>query len=431
MNPVAADIELSRWVRSGDTIAWGQAGAEPRSLVAALIAQRHRLGRLQLLLGIGQHGLLQPAHADAFDFLSYCGSGSNRLLAEAGLLDILPGHYGHWPALMRSGRLRVDVLMLQVSPPDAQGRYSYGLAHDYLPAARAAARVVIGEVNAQVPWTCGQSHLRAEDFDALVDASYPPTAAGLHHRATPASEQAIAAHVAALIDDGATLQVGLGSVPEAILAALRTHRDLGLHSGAACDSVVDLAECGALTNARKSIDRGIGVAGLLLGGPRLLSHAAGNPQLQLRSLDYTHDPGVLASLERLVALNSAVEVDLGGQVNAEVAAGRYVGAVGGAPAFLQAAQASRGGLPIVALPATVNGRSRIVAGLSGPVSTARCEAGLIVTEHGVADLRGQALSSRLRRMLAIAAPEHRDNLARQAHDAWRCAGVHWTQRLGS
>ena len=172
-----------------------------------------------------------------------------------------------------------------------------------------------------------------------------------------------------------------------------------------------LAEAGALTNDRKAIDRGVSIAALLVGSARLQRFAHRNPALQLRASDYTHAAATLAAIEQFVAINSAVEVDLSGQVNAELAGGRYVGAVGGAPDFLRAAQRSRGGLPIVALPATAGVRSRIVANLSGPVTTPRCDAGLIVTEHGVADLRGLTLRQRRRRMIDLAAPEHREALA--------------------
>jgi acetyl-CoA hydrolase len=281
--------------------------------------------------------------------------------------------------------------------------------------------VVIGEVNPAIPWTHGSLHLQAGDFALLVDAEHPPLDQA---RSAPGPiEQAIAGHVAGLVEDGATLQVGVGNLPEAVLAALQGHRDLGLHSGAVGDGIAALAQAGALTNARKSMDKGVGIGGILMGGDRLRRWAHRNPALQLRETGYTHDPEVLAACHRLAAINSAVEVDLTGQINSEVAGGVYVGAVGGAVDFLRGAARSRGGLPIVALPATARGATRIVAQLSGPVSTPRSDAGLIVTEHGVADLRGQTLSRRVRRMIDIAAPEHRADLEQQAHALLRQCGA--------
>ena len=404
--------DLSAYIRPGDTVLWGQASAEPLGLTRALVAQRHRLGRPRLFLGIGQSGVLKPEHAEAFELLSYCGSGSNRALAAAGVLDILPVHYSQLPVLMRSGALRIDVVMLQVSPPDEQGRHSLGLANEYLLAALDSARVVLAEVNEQVPWTYGARCLRADEMHLRVSASYAPPAAAAP-RIGPL-EQAIARHVAEWIEDGATLQTGVGAIPEAVLTALGDRRDLGLHSGAIGDGVAALSEAGVITNALKTIDRGISIAGVLMGSARLHRLAHRNPRLQLRSTEYTHDAAVIASIDRFVAINSAIEVDLSGQVNAEVADGVYVGAVGGALDFMRGAQRSRGGLAIVALPSAAGSRSRIVATLSGPVSTPRSDAGLIVTEHGVADLRGLSLSARIDRLIAIADPQHRDALARGA-----------------
>lgn len=411
-------------IRPGDALWWGQSSAEPLTLTRTLTAQRHAIaqgGRLRIFVGMDASGTLAPEQADVFDFFGYAGGGAHRRLAQAGVLDIVPSHYSHLAALIRAGHLPADVLLLQVSPPDAQGRHSLGAVREYLPAALERARVLIGEVHPGVPWTHGGPYLAASDFDVLVEASEPPLELA---RAAPGEpEQAIARHVAGLIEDGATLQLGIGALPEAVLAALHGHRDLGLHSGAVLDGIAALAEAGVLTHARKSRDVGVGVGGILMGGSRLRRWAHRNAQLVLRESDYTHDAEVLASSHKLAAINSAIEVDLTGQINAEVAGGTYLGAVGGAVDFLRGAARSRGGLPIVALPATARGASRIVAQLSGPVSTPRSDAGLIVTEHGVADLRGQSLSRRVRRMIDIAAPEHRESLERQAHALLRQCGA--------
>jgi acyl-CoA hydrolase len=405
-------------LRPGDTLWWGQAAGEPQTLTRAVVRHRRELaqgGRLRVFTCIGQCGTLEPEHADALDFFGCITGGSNRLLAQAGVLDILPSHYSELPGLIRHGALAADVVLLQVSPPDEQGRHSLGLANEYLSAALERARVVLGEINPSVPWTHGSVALTASDFDLLIDAEHPLPDA---ESAEPGPvERAIAGHIAALVPDGATLQVGIGKLPEAVLSALHDRRDLGLHTGAAGDGIVALAEAGVLTNARKGRDPGVGVAGILMGGERLRRWAHRNTALAVCGTEYTHDPGVLASLNALVAINAAIEVDLTGQVNAEVAGSVYVGGVGGAVDFLRGAARSRGGLPIVALPATARGATRIVARLAGPVSTPRCDAGLIVTEHGVADLRGQTLSRRVQRMLDVAAPEHRAELERQAHEA--------------
>jgi acetyl-CoA hydrolase len=416
---------LQALLRPGDALWWGQATAEPLTLTRAVVRHRRALargGRLSVFVGIGASDTLRPEQADAIDFFGYAASGPHKALAQAGVLDILPCHYAQLPGLIRDGTLAADVLLLQVSPPDEHGRHSLGLAHEYLTAVLEKARVVIGEVNPAIPWTHGSVALQASDFALLIDAEHPPLEPA---RGAPGPvEQAIARHIAARIEDGATLQLGIGNLPEAVLAALHGHRGLGLHSGAVGDGIVPLAEAGVLTNARKGRDEGVSIAGILMGGERLRRWAHRNPALALRGTGYTHHPEVLAGLNRLAAINAAIEVDLTGQVNAEVAGGVYMGAVGGAVDFLRGAARSPGGLPIVALPSTTaRGATRIVAQLGGPVSTPRSDAGLIVTEHGVADLRGQPLSRRVRRLIGIAAPEHREGLERQAHALLRQCGA--------
>lgn len=403
---------LSSLIRPGDTLMWGQSHAEPVTLMRALVAQRHGFKRIRVFLGIGLADVLTPEHADAIDFLAYCGSGANRKLARANVLDILPAHYSQLPELIRSGALRIDVVMLQVSPPDEHGRYSLGLAREYLVEALKHARAIVAEVHPDVPWTYGGPFLRAADIDLLVTSDTPfPDAA----ETTPGPvEQAIGQHVASLVEDGATLQTGIGAIPDAVMAALHDKRDLGVHTGSIGDGIAALCEAGVVTNARKAIDAGITVGGVIIGSGRVRRFAHRNPALELRGTEYTHNPHVLRRIERFTAINSAVEVDLTGQVNAEVVGGTYVGAVGGVGDFLRAAQASRGGVPIVALPSTAGAHSRIVTKLSGPVTVPRSDACVIVTEYGIADLRGLSLAQRVPKMIAIAHPDHRERLAREA-----------------
>lgn len=413
----AAPPDLAGLIRPGDTVMWGQSHAEPVNLVRALVAQRERLRRVRVFLGIGLGATIGPEHADAFDLLAYCGTGTNRRLAEAGVLDILPVHYSQLPRLIRHGPLKVDVVMLQVSMPDSLGRYSLGMAREYLVDALQTARTVIAEMHPDVPWTCGGPYLHREDIDLLVRSSAPLPDGD---PATPGpAELAIGRRVATFVEDGCTLQAGIGSIPDAVLSQLRDRRDLGVHSGSIGNGFADLHEAGAVTNARKGIDPGVSVGGVLIGGGRLRRFAHRNPSLELRGTNYTHNPRVLSGIDRFVAINSAIEVDLTGQANAEVAAGRYVGAVGGIVDFLRAAQSSRGGVPIIALPSTAGSRSRIVATLSGPATVPRSDSCVVVTEHGAADLRGLTLSQRIPRMIAIADPAHREHLERAAGAAAR------------
>jgi len=373
-------VDLTSVVRPGDGIIWGQACAEPQTLVEALVAQRAHLSGVGVFLGSSYSGILTPQHADHLRLASYCGTGSNRALADAGVLEILPVPYSQLGVLIRNQRIKSDVVMVQVSPPNAKGEYSLGLGVEYLAPALSKARAVIAEVNDQVPWTYTEPLLRKEDFALAVPSSRPPVF--LDYKIGEL-ERTIAHQAAEFIPERAVLECGIGSLPNAVLGALKDRRGLGYHSGVICEAAadLDLVSC---------------AGGALMGSRRLFDWAHENPRLRLHSSDYTHGAQVLAGLERFVAINSAVEVDLTGQVNGEVAGGSYVGAVGGALDFVRAANASPGGVSIVVLPA-----KRIVERLSGPVSTPRSEAGVIVTERGAADLRGCTLRERERRLRAV------------------------------
>lgn len=406
-------IDLGNHIRRGDTIVWGQACAEPRTLVEELIRQADRIGELRCFVGIpAESALTSDTIVPALTVHSYCGAGTNTALASSGRLHIWPEHYSALPSLLTTGPLRADVVFVQVSPPDARGRHSLGLGDDYFSASIAGARVVIAEVNEQVPFTRGARTLTADQFTAAVHVSRVPG----QIPAPRVGEEvvAVARRVAELVPDGATLQFGIGALPEAVLMELFGHRDLGIHSGIMNDTAMRLVRAGVANGARKTLDRGVAIAGLLGGTTELFQWAHDNRAVELRSTAYTHDPSVLEATHSLVAVNSAIEVDLTGQVNAEVAGNRYVGAVGGAVDFLRGAGRCPGGTPIVALPSTATGRGgriqRIVSRLSGPVSTPRSEGIVVVTEHGVADLRGANLSQRVERMIAIADPAHRPEL---------------------
>lgn len=415
----ADEIDFGALVRRGETVMWGQAGAEPVALTRALMQQRHRIGRLQAFIGATWSETADPQFTDCVRFQSYCGAGANRTLARQGKLDVLPCHYSQLGSLISAGQLRVDVLLLQLAPAGSDGRYSLSLAHEYLVPAIKRARLVIAEVNELAPWTYGQHTLSGDDVDIAVMTARRPLEPS---QSVPTEiEQAVARQVSAVIEDGSTLQFGIGSIPETVLRELSGHRELGIHTGAIVDEAVKLIEAGVVTNARKTVDPGVSIAGVAMGSRALYDFVHRNASVQFRSVCYTHAADVLAAIDRFVTINSALEVDLTGQVNTEVARGIYVGAVGGALDFLRGAHRSKGGMPIIALPSMAGfgpqTASRIVASLSGPATIPRADAGLIVTEHGVADLRGLSVRDRARRLISIAAPQFRDELERHAHAA--------------
>jgi acyl-CoA hydrolase len=408
-------LDLARYVRPGALVAWGQGCAEPLTLTEALAGQRQHLGGVRCFAGISTAAAVRPEHCDYLSFSSYTAAGANRALSEAGLLEIVPCHYSQLPEILSRGALRVGVLFLALPSAGPDGTFGLGLAADYLAPLIGRAATVIAEVNDQVPDIGGDRRLSRGEIDVLVHTSRPPA----QYPARPASDvdKAIAEHVAGLVPDGATVQLGIGSLPAVVLRHLHGHRDLGVHSGMITDEIAELIEAGVVTGARKSVDRGLTVTGLLLGTSALIKTAAVDKSIQLRDTRYTHDQAVLATQHVLVAVNSAIEVDLTGQANIEVAAGRYVGGTGGAADFLRGAARSEGGMPVLALPSTAGPSaagtaSRIVARLNGPAGLSRADAGVIVTEYGVADLRGLSLARRRERMIAIAHPDHRAALDR-------------------
>jgi acyl-CoA hydrolase len=404
-------IDLRPFIRPGDAVLVGQATAEPRALVEALIEQRHQLAPLRLFVGTTYTGLLRPEHADAFRFTGFGAVGQTAALVQAGVLDVLPVHIGSIPSLIRSGRIPVDVALVQLSAPRPDGTHSAGLVTDYVLPAIDVARTVIAEINPRVPFTHGDTIVAADRLAATVVDERPLIR--VEQRAPLPEDAAIGARIAALIPDRATIQFGIGGTPDAVLGSLGSHRDLGVHSGLLSDAFVDLVEAGVVTNRHKELDRGVTVSGALFGTDRLYDWARDNEALSMRTSLYTHGGAVLAGYGSFWAINSAVEVDLSGQINGESAGGRYVGTVGGALAFARAAITSPHGRSIVALPSTARGGSvsRIVARLAdGVVSTPRADADLVVTEHGVADLRGATLGERVERLVAIADPGHREAL---------------------
>jgi acyl-CoA hydrolase len=379
-------VDLTSVVRPGDSIISGQACAEPQTLLEALVSQRAGLGAVGCFLGSSYSGIVKPKHADHLKLSSYCGIGTNRTLARAGVLEILPVPYSQLGPLIRAGAIRAEVVMVQVSPPNGRGEHSLGLAADYLVPALDVCRAIVAEVNDQVPWTYTERVLTKGDFDLVVESSRPPAMPA--PRPPGELELAIARNALPFVPHGAVLEFGIGLLPDAMCSALGRHEGLRVHSGSVGDGVIELAQ-------RRVVSRIDGA--LLIGSRRLFDFARDNDRVRLRSSEYTHGASVLAKQQPFVAINSAVEVDLTGQVNGELADGSYVGAVGGALDFVRAANASPGGASIVLLPA-----GRIVERLSGPVSVPRSEAGIIVTERGAADLRGRSLKERQRLIQALA-----------------------------
>lgn len=411
----ADHIDLSRWINRCDHVWCGQGAAEPVSLTGALVTQASRIGDLTAFVGMLFSNTFTNAQRNGLALCGYGGIGTARKLVEDGHMQVVPCHYSQLAGLVSQGRLRCDVVMLQLSPTGPDGRHSLGIAHDYLAILARHARVVIAEINDQVPWTFG-SGAALDDIRIAARVHVSRPLIEVKGGAIGEVERRIADFAAPYVEDRCVLQPGVGTIPDAVLERLGSHKELGIHAGLIGDGVRKLMQSGAVTNSHKEFDAGKTTTGLAFGSSDLYRFIDRNEAIVLRDPNTTHAAASLRRLSRLVAINSAVEVDLTGQINAELAGSAYVGAVGGQVDFVRAALESRGGRSIIALPAsTKNGRSRIVASLSGGVvTTPRSDADLVITEWGVAELRGQPTKERMRRLLAIAAPEHREELARLA-----------------
>lgn len=407
-----SSLDLTRWVGPGDGVVWSQACSEPLGLVDLLVDQAERLGGTDVYCGHTLRDVLADPRAAALRVTSHGALGRLGHVARHRPVRIIPTHYSQLPDLFARRALPGDVALVQLAPPGPDNRCSYGADAGYTADAVRHARVVIAEINHQMPPVGGAS-IHLDDLDVVVHVDRPLLT--VPPPAPTDLDQLIAARVAELVRDGDTIQVGVGGIPTAVLGRLTHLRDLGVHSGLVSDPLVDLVARGVVTGARKGRDAGRVVAGTALGSQALIDFLAGSDVVDMQPVSYTHRPEVLAGVGRLVAVNGAIEVDLTGQVNSEAVGGRWLGAVGGQVDFLRAARAT-GGVGVIALPSTSarTSGSRIVHRLSGPVTTARSDVDVVVTEHGTAALTGLDIAGRAAALIAVADPQHREQLIRDA-----------------
>jgi acyl-CoA hydrolase len=424
-------------VKSGNRVYLHGRCSTPTPLIEALVARGEELQDVELLstLSYGPVPYTDPRWVGHFDVRSIFVGASEREAINAGRASYVPVFLSYLPTLFKPGGLRsIDVALIQVSPPDKQGYCSLGPSVDMTREAVDYAGQVVALVNPQVPWAHGDSFVPVSRLDYAVKWDGPLYE--VEQQAPNQIQREIGRHVAELIEDGATLQLGIGAIPDAILQALTDRRDLGIHSEMFSDGVLDLVERGVITGARKSIDQGKMVASFLIGSRRLMDFLDDNPMVELRSLSYTNDIGVIRQFDHMVAVNSALEVDLTGQVCAESIGTTQYSGVGGQIDFLQGAADAPHGRPILAFPATAHtpqaragnmpyelpsmeGQvSRIVPTITpgAAVTTTRAHVHYVVTEYGTAMLFGRSTAQRARSLIAIAAPQFREQLERAAYD---------------
>ena len=408
----SADAVVSR-ISSGMNVFLHGAAATPTPLLDALARRADLTGvKLWHIHLEGPLAFTAPEHAGRFRSISlFTGAGLREPVAE-GRADFVPIFLSDIPGLFTSGRVKLDAALVQLSPPDRHGICSLGTSIDTARAAVDTAGIVLAEINERMPRTHGYTAVPLERLAAWTasDRDLPG------HEALPPSEveERIAEHVSPLVDDGACLQLGIGGIPNAVLARLANRRDLGIHTEMFSDGVVQLIESGAVTNTRKTIHPGRTITSFVVGSRRLYDFIDDNPLVEFHPCDHTNDTNLIRKIDQVVAINSGLEIDLTGQVCADSIGHRIYSGIGGQMDFVRGAAMSRGGRPIIALPSTAAGGSvsRITAQLKpgAGVVTTRGHVHWVVTEYGAVDLHGRSLVERGKLLASIAHPTHRETL---------------------
>ena len=417
---VSAKVAISH-IQPGQRVFVGTGCAQPQQLVRALVADNDSLADIEIvhLLTLGSAPYAKEKLADRFSVNSFFIADNVRDVIQKGLGHYTPIFLSDIPRLFATGQLPLDAALIQVTPPDEHGMCSLGISVDIVKSAAENAGLVIAEVNPKMPRTRGDCLIHIYDIDLLVSADVPP----VEFQAPEPEEvtRQIGQHVASLIDDGSTIEVGIGRIPQAVLEHLKEKRDLGLHTEMLTDSIVDLVEAGVITGARKSLDRGKIVASFCMGTRKLYDFIDDNPLFAFHPTEYVNDPFVIAQQEKMVAINMALEVDLTGQVCADSLGSQFYSGIGGQVDFNRGAAKAPGGKAIIALPSTAhNGTvSRIVSCLTpgAGVVTTRGDVHYVVTEYGVAYLYGKNIQERALALVSIAHPDFREPLLKKAIEA--------------
>ena len=410
--------EAVRLVRDGDQIIVPTGAGEPPSLLTALSEQRRDFHDVKVsqILAIRKFDYIDPATVEHVRHVAFFFGGATRAGGQAGWIDFIPNFFSEIPAQIERGQIAADVVFSMASPMDAEGNFSLSLGADYTMAAVAKARSVLLEVNPHVPYAAGNCHVHISQVAALVESDEPVFEVGLP-KIGPVQE-AIGKYVADRIDDGSTLQIGYGGIPDAVVMQLTHKHDLGIHTEMIGDGIMTLVECGAVTNRRKNYLPGKMVATFALGSSKLYRYMDRNPALEIHPVDFTNDPALAGLNDNLITINATLQIDLLGQCGSESLGHAPYSGTGGQSDFVRAANRSRGGKAFIVLPSTAKNDSisRIVLSLSPGthVSTSKNDIDYVVTEYGVAQLRGKSAKQRAQELLAIAHPNFRADLTEQA-----------------
>ena len=390
---------------------------EPKTLVRELVEQRERFDRLRVCYMVRNGGIdiTEPGYEKYFIANPHFAGANSRLALAEGRADYTPSFFHELPKLIRTGRVACDAVLVQVSPPDSEGNCSMGASIDYTMQAVHTAKTVVAQVNKNAPRTLGDSFLNVADFDYIVEADdelyeiVPPSIGD--------EEKAIGANCASLVEDGCTLQLGIGGIPDAVMLFLDSKKDLGIHSEMVSDGTLALYEKGVINNSKKSDSQGKMTVTFLMGTKKLYEWAHENPGLEMRPVDYVNHPMTIMRQTRPVAVNSAIEIDLQGQVVAEAMGLKQFSGTGGQVDFMRGCAMADGGKAIIAMPSSTVKKdgtriSKIVpfVALGAPVTTSRVDVDFVVTENGIAELKGRSLRERARALIGIAHPDFRAEL---------------------
>lgn len=412
-----------RAIKSGDRVFVGGNASVPQTLLSALVEYAPNLQDVEICqaLSIRPTGLTSPEMAGHLRVNSMFIGADVRKAVQEGQADFTPVLLSEFPLLFKNGFLPLDVALVQISLPDEHGYCSFGVEVGLTKSAAESAKIIIAEVNPQMPRTLGDSFIHISKLNHIVPVDYQIPEIHMADERKSEITDKIAAHIAELIPNGATMQMGIGAIPDAVLKHLYQKRDLGIHSELFSNGVIGLVEAGVVTNAHKTLHTGKIIGGFVLGTQELYHWVDNNPLIELHPTEYVNDPFVIAQNERMVAINSAIEVDLTGQICADSIGTKLYSGVGGQLDFIYGASRSKGGVPVIALPSTATLRdgtcmTRITAMLKpgAGVVTSRNHVRYVVTEYGVADLYGKSIRQRSEQLINIAHPDFRADLIEQA-----------------
>ncbi len=411
-------LDAVRQVHDGDTIIVPTGVGEPPSLLSALSEQRRDFLGVKVcqILAMRKYAYIDPETVEHVRHVAFFFGGATRAGGQQGWIDFIPNYFSEIPQLIARDHIAADVVFSMASAMDEHGYFSISLGADYTMAAIAKARAVVLEVNPNVPFAFGNCHVHISQVSALVESDEAVLEVGLP-KIGPV-QQAIGKYVADMIDDGSTLQIGYGGIPDAVVMQLTGKRDLGIHTEMIGDGILTLVESGAVTNRKKNYLPGKMVATFALGSDKLYRYLHRNPGLEIHPVDFTNDPGLAGQNDKLMAINATLQIDFQGQCGSESLGHTPYSGTGGQSDFVRAANRSRGGKAFIVLPSTAKDDtiSRIVPTLTPGthVSTSKNDINYVVTEYGVAQLRGKSMRQRTLELIGIAHPNFRSELTEQA-----------------